>query len=293
MMEIIRELPSVKTMHGRKSINTGLATPGLPLVAIQGPCAPEHKSAHITLNEAKRFGLCGRTLTGIVAVESMPMSKPRSDPKKSWKGEHSTNPELALAMIEFSSRHVAVAMEIVEEEQIDIYISHLALAWTGARNEKNLSLKQRLASEHQDLPLPIKNSLSGEIDLTLKQIEALKAERDVGAGAIVLCYRGGENAQTPEEWENQYLSALELTGGLMIVYVAHGSEMAHDPGKNFQKSVLGQLACLDHVIELAAEGYVPAGIKIEASNAASPVDPVIPFEDGFRAIQRLRLTAAG
>ncbi len=100
-----------------------------------------------------------------------------------------------------------------------------------------------------------------------------------GNGAsISLIFRGGKLFDTPDKWEEAYVDALDATNGRLIVDTAHGGEMAHDTEGKFNKSVLGQIACLDHVIELAKAGIVPTGILCEASDAPSQVDPVIPFE---------------
>lgn len=76
----------------------------------------------------------------------------------------------------------------------------------------------------------------------------------------------------------------------MIVDVAHGSEMAHDPAGAFGKTVEGQQQALEHVTALAAQGYAPIGIMIEASDIPSPTDPVMPLDVACEGLIKLRHT---
>ena len=77
-----------------------------------------------------------------------------------------------------------------------------------------------------------------------------------------------------------------------MVDTAHGSEMAHDPRGQFGKTVLGQIACLDHVIDLAQQGFITSGIMIEASDYEHPdpfrqTDPNMPFFHALNGVQEL------
>jgi hypothetical protein len=72
---------------------------------------------------------------------------------------------------------------------------------------------------------------------------------------------------------------------MLLVDLAHGSEMAHTEG--FKKSISGQIAALDHLTALAIRGFVPKGILIEASSSISPVDPNMPFNVAINGIIRL------
>jgi hypothetical protein len=67
--------------------------------------------------------------------------------------------------------------------------------------------------------------------------------------------------------------------------------MAHHPEGIYAKSVAGQIACIEHVIAIADKGELPAGIMMEASDADSPTDPLIPFSiaiEGLRQLSSLR-----
>jgi hypothetical protein len=285
--ELLR--PSQDVEEARIRMSDSLTTISAPLAVLVGPCAPDLPNIEALQIEGESLSGYGRIVSKLRIAHGLPVQKPRSDPT-SWKGMEESHPEAALKLIQHSSRNFAhTAIEVVTADNISKYAHLLTLAWTGARNENNMDLKLQLANEHQSLPLLIKNGLSGEIDLTLEQIERLRQNRDPNSAPIILLYRGGENAKTPEAWEQQYLQACELTEGKLMVDVAHGGEMAHDPTKMFNKSVLGQVACFDHTIMLAEAGYVPSGVKIEASNVPSPIDPVISLQVAVNSLRRMRL----
>lgn len=144
----------------------------------------------------------------------------------------------------------------------------------------------KLVTHDPLLPVGIKNDLSGSTDVAVNEARRLSSLREDSDTPVVILFRGGENAKTPEDWEEQYKLAFERTEGRLIVDTAHGVEMAHAPGADFTKSVIGQVACLEHVIKLAEDGFAPAGIMIEASDAISPTNPNMPHSSGISGIQR-------
>lgn len=279
------------TTEKRDAINQILTGQSQSLLLVQGPCAPDIQGIGQLMDEAHDLHRVSRSfIAGVVAVNRLPVWKPRSNPA-SWHGLDTSHPIAADELIgSIDEQFGMAAIEIGLPEHIGKYASRLAFGWTGARNIENQGLMQQLAIAEPTLPIGIKNGLDGNIDQALKAIEKLRTERDSDGGAVTLIFRGGETLRTPETWEQAYLDALEATNGNMIVDLAHGGEMAHSPVQDFTKSVIGQIACFDHVIELAANGHIPVGTMAEASNTISKVDPVMPFETTILKTIELRNT---
>ncbi len=266
------------------------------LMASIGPCAMT-KAELIMKSESERLArLTDDPDSGIVALYREPDWKPRTRPED-WHGLMTTDPQAAYRILtEHAANGANVAVEISADPRHLKRDSHLlTLAWKGGRNDQEEELTQALASHNPNLPIAIKNGLSGDIEHALIDVEEIERIRaGMGARAILL-FRGGNNAQTPDKWEREYLHAHELTNGRLLVDWAHGGEQAHDPKGEFQKSVLGQIACMNHTIEIAQRtGKTPAGIFTEASDAESPTDPVMPFDiaiEGVRVLAGVKRTA--
>jgi hypothetical protein len=140
------------------------------------------------------------------------------------------------------------------------------------------------------LTLFVKNDLTGEFEPALVKVErlnTLRAENFDDPAPVALMYRGGENYRTPDRWEDQRNAALEASGGIMIDDLAHGTEMAHDPEGNFQKSAQGQMNATDHIIDLWERGYASSGTLAEGSDSPEKVDPHEPFAFALGAMKRL------
>lgn len=265
------------------------------LVALVGPCA-NHKSRQI-INEGRK--LSELNTEGLVTVHRQPHWKPRT-PKpngpKPWEGLEDTNYEAALSRMEWADRrNVSIASELGKPEHIDRYVRLLTFAWIGARSLDNTALMNAITADlDPNLPIGVKNDLSGQIEPALDTIDLINKERhNKGAGALAtLVFRGGSDFDTPRLWTDQYLHALDVTEGRLIVDVAHGSEMAFDPSGNYDKTRAGQIACMEAVIELASDGHAPSGIMIEASDYEHPdpykrTDPNIPFDIALEGILEL------
>ena len=144
----------------------------------------------------------------------------------------------------------------------------------------------------------LKNDLDGTIDDALREIDDINSARRhiENSGKAILIYRGGDNAQNPDTWTQNYLNALEQTNGKLIVDTAHGAEMAFHPDGLFKKSVAGQQASLSRVLELAEKGAIPLGIMMEASDTIETsdnrrVDPNMPFNIAIEGLRRLSAIA--
>jgi hypothetical protein len=164
-------------------------------------------------------------------------------------------------------------MEIGYTEQLQRYASRLVLIWAGGRNVANDLLIEQMALQDPSIPMGVKNGLDGDIGLALKQVECANNLRSPGDAPVFLIFRGGDNAKTSERWADEYKSALAATAGRLMVDTAHGSEMAHDPSGAYKKSQEGQEAAAYHVLGLARQGLLPAGITLEASDWVGPTDP--------------------
>lgn len=257
------------------------------LVAIIGPCAMTGDRGTID-REGEVLSLLMNARPGLAALHRIPPWKPRTNPAD-WHGQETTDPASAYRTL--SSRALqgaGVSIEIGMSEHVERYGQLVSLGWIGGRNIGNTALMEQLAVSHPDMPMAIKNGLDGELETALTRVAHINQLRGSDQAPAVLLYRGGDAARDPGSWERLYREALTRTGGRMIIDVAHGSEMAHDPAGTFKKSSEGQIAALEHVLAIAERhGELPVGIMAEASDAASPTDPHMPFEAAVSAIERL------
>jgi phospho-2-dehydro-3-deoxyheptonate aldolase len=265
----------------RQRVSDMLGKYSTGLLAVVGPCAMT-EAEDIMRAEALR-------LAQIEALYRTPFYKPRTN-KKDWHGLETSNPEAAYRiMTELAADTANLAVEIgADPRHLPRYADSTTLAWKGGRNHEQPELTYALALHDPMLPVAIKNGLDGEIGQAMQDIERIEELRcGMGARAILL-FRGGLNATSPEAWEEQYLLAHEATEGRLLVDWAHGGEQAHDPKGRFGKSVIGQIACMNHTIEIARRtGKVPAGIFAEATDAVSPTDPVMSFDVAIEGVQTL------
>lgn len=261
------------------------------LVAILGPCAMTGEVSTIK-REGESLADMTMSTEGLMALHRMPPWKPRTNPED-WHGEETTNPTGAYAtVVRQAILESGVSIEFGMKEHIERYGPMITFGWIGGRNIHNSGLMDAVATQAADIPLGVKNGLDGDITPALGHITRLQELRRVDDAAVVLLYRGGENAQDPVSWERNYREALVRTGGRMVVDVAHGSEMAHDPNRRFKKSYEGQRAALEHVIDIAETyGEMPRGIMAEASEAHSPTDPHMPFEEAIARVSELHKRA--
>jgi hypothetical protein len=263
-------------------------------MGILGPCAMTG-AVEVIQAEGDRLTQTTRDTKGLYAVHRLPTWKPRTL-STDWHGMETTDPEGAYAtIIRQANRGDAVAIEVSQPYHLERYGHALSMAWIGAR-QRNTRFMEWVAEEYPDLPLAIKNGLDGEIEPTLEIVSRLQEIRGEDGAAVVLLYRGGENAKTPETWEEQYRKALHLTNGRMVADNAHGTEQAFYAQKGaFKKSEEGQEAAMRRIIAIAEqEGLTPASIMAEASSAWSPTDPHMSFTialDGIRRLHALRSSA--
>lgn len=281
----------------RQEVGDILADRREGLVAIIGQCAATADNLHITNREGaalQSLEASTRNLgqTALTVIHRMPPWKPRSNPED-WHGLETTDLDMALELLHGQARlGDKVAMELAKPEHVDRYADALTLGWTGSRNSEEQGLLIDIALRSGNLPIAIKNGMDGDprsAQELAQKINQRRADMGIDAPAVVI-YRGGTLAQTPAAWERQYLEAMEMTEGQLILDVAHGTEMAHDPMGKFQKSAKAEEIALEHATELIADGIVPKGIMLEASDATTTTDPHMPFRvavDGVKRIHQL------
>ncbi len=262
------------------------------LIAILGPCAMT-AAREIICDEGEQLAAAEQNNVGLVTTHRVPMWKPRSDPSD-WHELETTDPELAYAILAGEvSNGSNLSIEIGHTPHLDRYGKLTVLNRFGGRNILRSDIMDEVATADPMLPLGVKNGLDGNIFPALRRVAGIGQLRAAEGAPAVLIYRGGANASNPQEWEKEYRSALLVTGGRMIVDIAHGTEMAHDPDGKFAKSVGGQILALEHVIKIAESGELPIGIMAEASDAESPTDPNMPFQialDGVVELNGIRLS---
>ena len=280
--------------EARKRASNVIRGDVLGFIGTQGPCAAtletDDSGELYADQEGDQLREIESTRPGLVLLNRKPVWKPRTDPDQ-WHGVE-TEPDTvvpAYGLIASGGRKAAnVAIEIGHKYHIRRYGQWLSFAWNGGRSIDDRELVEAVATELPDLPYGIKNGLDGEIDMALQHVDLVHQLRGITGAPAILIYRGGTNAKNPDDWEKQYRRALEITEGKMIVDPAHGGEMAHDPDGKFQKSIVGQIACLNSVIRIGADyGELPLGVMIEASGAHSPTDPVMPPDVALNGILQL------
>lgn len=276
----------------RDKVNAVLGGRAAEMLIIVGPCAMTLDN-DIIERENNKIATLDATNESVVALHRMPPWKPRTNPDD-WHGLGTTEPGAAFSTLHAAAEsHANVAIELGHTGHMQRYADMLSLGWVGARNDSNTELMHSVALHDPRLPIAIKNNLDGTIDTAMSHIHTIKELRsgDPQSGEVALLYRGGSQFTTPEAWEDQVLVVMEHArseGVAVVVDTAHGSEMAHDPHGNFQKSIEGQVACLKHLGDIALRtGMLPHGVMVEATDAKSPTDPVIPFSEALRLVKVL------
>lgn len=262
-------------------------------LGIIGYCArPGVAQAEVIMHESRMISEVNDAENGLVVLHRGPMWKPRTNPDD-WHGEETTDPEGAyMTMRDQAEAHANLAVEIGKPYQLSRYGHLLSFIWTGGRSIDDGELMKAVALEDPTLPLGIKNGLDGNIDRAMEQIAYVEELRGSEAAPVVLIYRGGSKAKTPEEWKEAVLEVHEATGGRYLLDTAHGSEMAHHPDGNFQKSEEGQIEALASANRLVGEGNANIGAMMEASELESPTDPHMPLSiaiNGIRQQHQLKL----
>lgn len=263
-------------------------------LGVIGYCArPGRNQADQIMRESNMIAEVHDPDNQLVVLHRGPMWKPRTNPDD-WHGEETTDPEGVFeTMRDEAELQANLAVEIGHPYHLERYGHLLSFMWTGGRNVEDDELMKAVAQEDPTIPLGIKNGLDGSIDRALEQVELATQLRGSDDAPVILIYRGGENARTPEAWLEAVQEVYERTGGRFLLDTAHGSEMAHDPKGSFKKSVDGQVLAVYAMNRLVRQGYILAGTMMEASGVDSPTDPHMPLAVALQGVkEQHRLKAA-
>lgn len=273
-------------LNKRNEIAEAINNPHDNLISIMGPCPMVDDEVTI-FDEAKSKKASERKHDNLIVIDRQCFTKPRTNPAD-WQGLDSTDPETAQEIIgELSEDFANVSAEIRFDRNLTSYANMLSFIWTGARNIEDDNLFELISQYDHSLPVGVKNGLDGGIDSAIKRVNEINNSRPQGSAPAVLIYRGGENAKSPNQLEENYILAYERTEGRIIRDNAHGVEMAYHPDAEFKKSAEGQIQASMAGIELAKQGLSPLGVMYEASQQESIMDPHIPLESAIKHTEML------
>ncbi len=257
-------------------------------IAIVGPCSLDDSTQADGTPSALRFAERIDEIRQIPAIEDnlliimrCPPSKPRTD--LGWTGLEEDQPATARKLLaDIANSGLPLGIEIMEREQLARYGDLLSLGWVGARNNKDTSLRRTL-SAYSELPVFCKNDDHGDISPAQAAIATMSEPQpharitlpDGRTGVIketagnpngALLWRGGKNYPAPDDFERG-LRDIAQAGLPYGIDCSHGNTQAHDPEQRNRKTVLGQLACFDHTIDIVEARELPkspVAIMIEA-----------------------------
>lgn len=314
-MKYAPEIPTTRDLHRRhplthdqqKAIANGqnrlsnvIRHPGNGFFAGVGACTITD-NLPVLRREAGQLKQLEQAVPGLVVAQRVNGWKPRSNSADPHGPE--TDPRLATRvrtheLVAILAGEFAMqAKELGYPEHVRRYARSLLVGWLGARaaagsvDPQEARALLEAAAREVYLPIGVKNGQDGDIRTAVARAAAIESLRDgQGAPAFVI-YRGSDNALTPEAWEAEYLEALELADGRLVVDPAHGGMRAHTESNG--KSVAGQIAAAEHIIDLAQQGYQPAGWLMEASDTASVVDPNMPYAEGLALTTQMARVCIG
>jgi 3-deoxy-D-arabino-heptulosonate 7-phosphate (DAHP) synthase len=259
-------------------------------LGVVGYCSrPSQDQAEVIMRESGLVAEIQDPASGLVTLHRGPMWKPRSS-ADSWHGQETTDPEgVYMTMRDEAELHANVAVEVGHDYHLSRYGHLLSFIWTGGRNVDDGELIKAAALEDPTIPLGIKNDVDGTIDTALEQVAMARELRGPNDAPVVLIYRGGYTVDTPGAWQEAIIDVHEQTDGQALIDIAHGSEMAHDPEGNFEKSPEGQVGAFHSLDRVARLGRTFAGTMMEASQLKSDVDPHMSLTVALAAVQRQHL----
>jgi phospho-2-dehydro-3-deoxyheptonate aldolase len=252
------------------------------LLAVIGPCSDQLDE--IVIEEGQH--LMTRSNEHVKFVHRAPPWKPRTR-DEDWHGlDESDQEHVHVRISEMTLRGTALAIETGFQRH-QAFLDRVSMMWIGARSIGSTLLKQ-LAVLNPNIPTGIKNDLSGDIQPALDVLRSVTINREAispsMSAPVTLIFRGGSEIRTPDQWEAAVHRVVDATKGKVIIDVAHGSEMAHDPSGNFTKSAIAQELCLLHLADLVRQGLDIRGLMIEASDVVikdkrRQTDPNMDFQD--------------
>jgi 3-deoxy-7-phosphoheptulonate synthase len=281
------------------------------ILAIVGPCSADESRSNdgtfLNVDFAERLKVVAEqpiVKDNLVVVMRCPPAKPRSNTGRAGleQGNLVTAHEILTGI---GNTGMPLTMEIMNKEHVARYGGMLSMGWIGARDNTATKFRQTLSGSN--LPVFCKNGVTGELGTALDAVKTINAEHDnvelilpdgrlaeishtTGNQATGLVWRGGTDFLSPDAFAKGVADTAEI-GQPYLIDCAHSNEQAHD--SDLAKSVIGQIACFNHTLELIAGGTLrkqPAGIMIEANLLAgadttgntpgmSRTDPCVSFED--------------
>ena len=283
------------------------------LIVIVGPCSmdaslqPDGTSSVVAYaRQLREFSRLPDIAEHLKIVMRCPVSKPRT--QLGWAGLSQTDPVAAFRLLtEVVNSEMPIAIELLSRDDADFYEAMLSIAWVGARNVEDTTLRHVVS----DLQVPafFKNSTNGSVVaatnaiITASEPNILRRIRpdgkmvrrtSLGNNDTGMIFRGG-NISSPEEFAQQFIR-LEEFEYPTIIDCSHGNSMAFGEGK---KTVEAQIACVKALITLMRSGHVlPTGIMMEsylvagsdpegATSGMSLTDPCINLDQTFEMLREL------
>lgn len=289
-------------------------------ILIIGPCSEDDSlqpddtpSVVAFARELQKISQEKKVRENLLIIMRYPPAKPRTDLGLAGLEQKDVMAAHRL-LTDISNMGMPLAIEIMNRQHIARYGHLLSLGWIGARNIRDTHLRHSL-SAYADLPVLCKNGEHGEVKPALQAVKTINeshenasitlpddrtayVSRTSGNPNTGLIWRGGSEYMSPEGFERGLLAVAE-TGQPYGVDCSHGNTMAHD--RDHQKSVSGQKACLDHLLDMISSGKLekrPKAIMLEAYLQAgndtsrqtpgrSWTDPCLSLKDARAAIAQI------
>ena len=236
---------------------------------IVGPCSLDdamldNEPAVVRLAETlAQFAQQPHVQDQAMVVMRCPPVKPRS--ANGWAGLEQTNLIGAHGLLShIANKELPLAIEVMHERHFARFGHLLTTAWVGAR-EVNSTLLRHSVSAQGELPIWFKNGQDGKLDDVTAAIQTAQEPHDVefmdetgqlwqkvskGHSNTGFILRGGAQVTDPNDFAQSVMHAEQLQRPF-LVDCAHGNAVAHD--ENQQKSVAGQLACLEHLKQILTQ----------------------------------------
>jgi 3-deoxy-7-phosphoheptulonate synthase len=295
------------------------------MIVIVGPCSEDDSVQSDGTPSVVRYASELKKLAGepdikekLLLIMRCPPAKPRSD--LGLAGLEQKDVVVAHRLLtDIANLGLPLAIEVMEPEHIARYGRLICLPWVGARNNRDTMLRHAL-SAYSDFPILIKNDERGDLKPALQAIDTIGEGHDnaritlpdgrtgyvgrtAGSSHTGLIWRGGTEYMSAEKFE-EGLQKVAKTKRPYAIDCAHANEQAHDPEHG--KSVAGQKACFDHVLQLLAQDGLatsPKALMIEShilegqdtsqqTPGKSWTDPCVSLEDAKEMIRHLASVAS-
>lgn len=308
----LNETAEMAIMQHRREVADILSNADQRLLVVVGPCSLDtqaNQDGNYIVQLAEEMQKLSQTsdiASSAKLIMRAPPAKPRTNLGQAGLEQSDISKSYEL-LSEIANRNVSLAIEMMRERHFTRYGKLLSLGWIGARSVEDTYLRHAAAA-HPDLPVLFKNATTGsvkpvedaaktaagrhEVELT-DEHNYVVVEEAPGNQHTGMILRGGSEVINPKTFADHVAKA-DKSGIPFLIDCAHGNAMAHDV--NNQKSVAGQLACLEHVLEIMRERPPKnlKGVMLEAHYAhdLSLTDPCMDKDEMVNTIKRLAITHA-